>query len=126
MNLERFEEALHDLTTGLTYTALSGVRKQSVEDVERLFSEPMITWMESKGYNFEATYLRVVRGWRRACDERGLSATQRSQYNTEFLDYVLDDLMPWHKEAGLRDFSLLEVNRYVSYMYIQQADDVYN
>ena len=43
MQLERFEEALHDPTTGLTYTALSGIRKQSVEDVERLFSEPVIT-----------------------------------------------------------------------------------
>ena len=32
--------------------------KQSVEDVERLFSDPMITWMESKGQNFEVTYLR--------------------------------------------------------------------
>ena len=85
----------------------------SREDVERLFSEPMITWMESKEYSCEATHLRVVRGWRRACDERGLSDAQRSQYNAEFLNYVLDDLMPWHKDAGLRDFSLLEVNRYV-------------
>lgn len=31
----------------------------------------------------------------------------------KFLDYVLDDLMPWHRDQGLRDFSLLEVNRYV-------------
>lgn len=113
MRLERFEEALHDPTTGLTYTALSGTRKQCIEDVERIFSEPMIKWMESKGYDFEAKYLRAVCGWRRACDERGLSDSQRSQYNTDFLNYVLDDLMPWHKVEGLRDFSLLEVNRWV-------------
>ena len=113
MNLERFEEALHDPTSGLTYTALSGIRKQSVEDVERLFGDPLISWMEKKSYTFEAEYLHAVRDWRRACDERGLSHTQRSQYNKKFLDYILDDLMPWHREPELRDFSLLEVNRYI-------------
>ena len=111
VQLERFEEAVHDRASGLTYTALSGVRKQSVEDVERLFSEQMIAWMEGKGYVCEAAYLRVVRGWRQACDERGLSDEQRSQFNTDFLDFILDELMPWHKDSGLRDFSLLEVNR---------------
>ena len=40
--LQRFEEALHDPSSGLTYTALCGIRKQSVEDVERLFSEDLI------------------------------------------------------------------------------------
>lgn len=49
MKLERFEEALHDSTSGLTHTALSGIRKQSVEDVERLFGEPLMLWMEKKG-----------------------------------------------------------------------------
>ena len=47
MNLERFEEALHDPTSGLTCTALSGIRKQSVEDVERLFGDPLISWKYS-------------------------------------------------------------------------------
>lgn len=73
----------------------------------------MVEWMEEKGYTLEATHLRVVRGWRRACDERGLSDTQRHRYNMDFLNYILDELMPWHKEPALRDFSLLEVNRYV-------------
>ena len=68
-------------------------------------------WMESKGYNDEATYLRVVHNWRCACDERGLTDEQRSTFNGEFLIYILDDLMPWHKDEGLCDFSLLEVNR---------------
>ena len=31
----------------------------------------------------------------------------------DLLNYILDDLIPWHKVDGLRDFSLLEVNRYV-------------
>ena len=29
---------------------------------------------------------------------------------TKFLNYLLNDLMPWHKDPGLRDFSLLEAN----------------
>ena len=36
---------------------------------------------------------------------------QRSQYNNDFLNYVLDELMPWHKQPQHWDFSLLEVNQ---------------
>lgn len=109
--LERFEEALHDTTSRLTYTALSGIRKQSVEDVERLFSEHMVSWMKGKGYDFEAKYISVVLGWRQACDKRGLSSVQRSQNNADFLNFILDDLMPWHKHQNVRDLSQLEVNQ---------------
>lgn len=69
--------------------------------------------MEKKDYLVEAKYLRVIRNWRRASDERGLSNEQRSNFNNELLDYILDELMPWHKDEGFRDFSLMEVNRYV-------------
>ena len=48
IQLQRFEEALHDSSSGLTYIALCGIRKQSVEDVERLFSEDLIKWMDGK------------------------------------------------------------------------------
>ena len=92
--------------------------KQSVEDVERLFSDSMVRWMEKNGYDHEATYLRVIHNWRRACDERGLLAVQHSQFNNDFLNYILDDLMPWHKQEGLRDFSLLEVNRYCNINFV--------
>ena len=33
----------------MTCCALSGICKQSVEDVERLFGLPLIEWMERKG-----------------------------------------------------------------------------
>lgn len=89
-------EALNDPATGLTYTALSGVRSQSVEDAERLFGKGVIEFMEAKGYLFEAKYLRIVRNWRRASDERGLSDVQRRSFNREFLDLILDEVMPWH------------------------------
>ena len=60
----------------------------------------------------EAAYLCTVRGWRWACDERSLTVAERRELNGQFLDYIVDDLMPWHNELGQRDFSLLEVNTY--------------
>ena len=108
---------MHDTSAGLTYSAFSGVRKQSVEDVERLFGQSVIAWMEEKGYHSEAEYLQYTRNWRRACDERGLTDDERSKFNKELLDYILDDLMPWHRD-GLQDLSLLEVNRYALLLFL--------
>ena len=105
--------ALNDPSTGLTYTALSGVRSQSVEDAERLFGEGVIIFLRSKGYSYESRYISTVHNWRRACDERGLSDEERRLYNSEFMDFILDELMPWHRSPGMRDFSLLEVTRYI-------------
>jgi len=70
----------------------------------RLFGESVINWMERKGYTTEAEYLRVIRNWRHSCDERGLTSTQRSQFNNNLLKYILDELMPWHTENGLGRF----------------------
>ena len=39
----------------------------------------------------------------------------RCKFNYKFLNIVLEELMPWYKETY--DFSLLEVNRYTSYVY---------
>ena len=117
IGLEKFVEALKDPSTGLTYPALTGARKQSVEDVERLFGEGVIKFMEQHKYKNEAKYLRTVRNWRRAVDERGLSDTQRQQFCSDFLDYVLKDLIPWYS-AENEDFSQLEVNRYMHIIII--------
>ena len=76
-----------------------------------MFSPQMVDFMQRKGYDFEATYLSAIGNWRRACDQRGLSEIQRCRFNYEFLNYIPDDLMPWHRT--IYDFSLLEVNRYV-------------
>ena len=58
----------------------------------------------------EAEYIRVIRNWRLACDERGLSESTRAGFLQEFKVYIMDHLMPWHKQM---DLSHLEVNRYV-------------
>ena len=109
INLARFMDALYDPEARLTYTALTGERKQSVKDAERLFSTSMLAFMEKKEFTKEADYIRAILNWRRSCDERGLSEQQRSKYNYEMLNYILDDLMPWHENY---DYSYLEVNRY--------------
>ena len=101
-------EALEDPTSGLTYPALTG---QSVTDVERLFSAELLNFMEKKKYTEESKYIGTILGWRRAQDERGLSQSERCRNNYKLLNYILDELMPWHKTQY--DFSLLEVNRYV-------------
>lgn len=105
----KLERALYDETSGLTFPALTGQRKQSVQDAEILFSESVQNFMEKKGYTYEAKYIKTIKNWRRACDERGLSSLQRSKYNYELLELILDELMPWHRTSY--DFSLLEVNR---------------
>ena len=112
IGLERFVEALTDKEAGLTYPALTGIRKQSVQDVERLFGYGVIQFMDKHGYENEAKLLNVVRNWRRAIDERGLMEQQRQEFLQDLLDYICCDLMPWYAK-GMKDFSLLEINRYL-------------
>lgn len=104
-------EAVYDEGAQLSYHALVGTRKQSVSDVEQIFSKDVLNFFKSNNYAFEAKYVEPIYNWRRACDERGLSDAQRSCYNQDLLNYILDELMPWHSQVQLRDFSLLEVNQ---------------
>ena len=101
LKLERFREALEDDHAGKPLLLFLNV------------SFPF-TWLSScmdrKHYKPEAEYIRAVQGWRKACDERGLSELQQSRYNYQFLNYILNDWMPWFESNY--DFSLLEVNRY--------------
>ena len=70
LKLERFMEAMYDNTTGLTFPAGTGQRKQSIRDVEVLFSSNI---ENCKNYVYEAEFVRRDRNWRRSCDERGLT-----------------------------------------------------
>ena len=112
IQLQRFLEALKDPKAGLTYSAMTGIRKQSVEDVEQLLGAGMVDFMENKGYDAEALYIKVFHNWRRAVDERGLTLEQRCKFRDDLLKYLLGDWMPWHSTQHVPDFSLLEVNRY--------------
>ena len=50
LHLERFMEAVYDDAAKLSYHALIGTRKQSVSDVEQIFSSRMLEFFESKEY----------------------------------------------------------------------------
>ena len=108
LQLDRFTEALYDETSGLTFPALTGQRKQSVRDAETLFSEGVEKFMKRKGYTYEERFVRCIRNWRRTCDERGLSSLQRCKFNYQMLELILDELMRWHHQ--MFDLSLLEIN----------------
>ena len=49
LKLERFTEALYDERANLTFTALTGRRKQSIRDVEIVFSSSIADFMSRKG-----------------------------------------------------------------------------
>ena len=67
---------------------------------------------QKQGVHVRSRYIQVIMNWRKSCDERGLNQMVRSQYNKEFLNFILDHLIPWHSEGY--DYSSMEVNRYVS------------
>ncbi len=81
-------EALYDPTTNLTYTARTGARKQSISNVDWLFSKKMEEFMTSKGYtcSLEPKFIQVMLNWRRTRDERGLSSDEWMSFHNAFLD----------------------------------------
>lgn len=109
LNFDAFDAALKDPKSGLTHAALVGLRKQSVQDVERLLSVHVVKSMRDQGYHNEANYVEIISNWHEASDGRGLTQLQRCRYNYRMLNYILDQLMPWHKE--MYDFTTIDVNR---------------
>lgn len=109
IHLERFVEASQSPETRLTHSAVIGARKQSVEDPERFFSPFVLEWMQNKGYEAEAKLVDACYSWHRSSDERGLSQQQRREGNKKMLNYLLDELLPWHRVNY--DLSTLDINR---------------
>lgn len=105
---EAFDNALLDPNSGLSHAALIGQRPQSVEDAERLLSHHVAASMKKNGYDFEADYVTTVAGWHEASLGRGMSQLKRSKANYQMLNYLLDELMPWHAEKY--DFTFLDIN----------------
>ena len=110
LHFEAFNDALHDSQSGLTYAALIGKRKQSLKDAERLLSCHVADSLRRNGHVQEAKHVQLIANWHEASDGRGLPQLQRSRYNYEMLNYVLDEWMPWHTEKY--DFSTIDINRY--------------
>lgn len=110
LNYEAFGDVIADPLSGLTHAALVGKRRQSVKDAERLLSYHVVQSLERHGYATEAQFVRIIAEWHEASDGRGLSQLQRSKFNYQMLNSILDEWMPWHKECY--DFSTIDINRY--------------
>lgn len=108
-DLRALVKCMHDPFTGLTYTALTGKRKQNVEDAEKLLSTTVANWLDSNNHNFEARFVHAIANWHKASDGRGLSEDTRSRYNNQMLDFLLEDWMPCFENN--RDYSTIDINR---------------
>ena len=102
-----FDDAMRDKNTGLTHAALVRLRKQSVGDAERLLSFHVADFLWKNGHKKEAEYVQVIADWHESSDGRGLSQLQRCRNNYKMLNYLLDELMPWHRTAY--DFSFIDI-----------------
>ena len=111
LNYEAFDDVLKDPNSGLTHTALTGKRKQSLKDAERLLSYHVVHSLERHGHIREAEYVKVLVKWHEASDGRGLSQLTRCKYNYQMLALILDEWMPWHRTNY--DFSTIDINRLV-------------
>ena len=90
-NLQGFDDAMQDPKTGLTFAALTGERKQSVVDAERMLSYLVASFLSEHGYEKEGEFVRTVAGWHEAADGRGLSELKRCKKNYEMLNMILDE-----------------------------------
>lgn len=111
LNYEAFNDVLKDPGSGLTYTALTGKRKQSLKDAERLLSYHVVASLERHGHHREAEHIKVMVNWHEASDGRGLTQLTRCKYNYKMLNFILDEWMPWHHT--IYDFSTVDINRYL-------------
>ena len=59
MNLQGFDDAVLNPSTGLTLAALRGERKQSVQDAERMLSFLVAKFLRENGYDMEGRYSRL-------------------------------------------------------------------
>ena len=59
-----------------------------------MFSIPLAEYMMEKGFVKEARYIRVVNGWRRTTDERGLSSLKRCELKP-LTGMVAEICHPW-------------------------------
>ena len=63
LKLECFVEALSELSSRVTYSALISSCKPSVMDTECIFNPNLSTFMHEKGYDYEAKFIQIF--WNR-------------------------------------------------------------
>ena len=100
MDQDHLAEAIcmRDPNTGLAHAALTGARKQSVADAERLLSYSGRDFMLREGYHEEASYTYLIAAWHEARDGRGITQLQRCRANYFMLTYSSEGWMPWYHQ----------------------------
>lgn len=81
-----------------------------VSGMQSLLSYHVVQFLEMHGTATEAQFVRIIAKWHEASDGRGLSQLQRSKFNYQMLNLILDEWMPGHKECY--DFSTIDIDRY--------------
>ena len=81
IDVTAFDAAIMDPNTGLTHAALTGERKQSIANAERMLSYLVAKFLVEHGYTREADYVCTVAGWLEAADGRGLTELNRCRKN---------------------------------------------
>ena len=90
VDLQAFVKAMNNAETGLTHTALTGKRKQSISDAEKLLSPVVAKWLKANGYLNEGRFVEIVSNWHKASNGRGLTEAVHKKYNLAMLDYLLE------------------------------------
>ena len=68
--------------------------------------------MESKGYNDTAGFVKLVRNWNRACNERGMDADERVEHMYNIYCFLTDGI-------NFDEFPSISTKQYIRGMSIQ-------
>lgn len=69
------------------YAALTGTKKQSEGDAEKLLSPAVAKRLKADNFLSEGRFVEVVSNWHKASDGRGLADDGRQNNNLDMLDY---------------------------------------
>jgi hypothetical protein len=96
-NLQGLDDAMMDSSTWLTHAALTGERKQSVTDAERMLSFLVGKFLLQHGYVLESNSLKqLLVGTRQQIVEVSASWKVAKQNIYKMLNLILDEWMSWH------------------------------
>lgn len=105
MDLQGFDDAMLDASTGLTHVALT----ERVNSLSEMLKECFHSQLQSSRMKRD-TFVKLV--MRKSLQDgmrqlMGLTELQRCKQNYAMLNMILDEWMPWHKENP--DFPTIEV-----------------
>ena len=97
---------------------MTGERKQSVGDPEKLRSPSVGKWLNVNGFLSEARLVEAVSNWHKASDSRGMSEAEREKNNLTMLDYLLED---WMRKWGTVEKNTEKHLQAANYDFLQQV-----